>query len=691
MENVTTTIIDVREITCYHVQVKRYKKSNFVQIDGNRETCCGLQWEEKIMYYKSLLAKVTAIFTSGLMLLAGLTGNQANMVSKDFASETAPYEEEAALYENGFYNQSDYGMTNYGMGGATFSYADVTAGSVNFATSAEAMAAGFLTPQMYGANETDLEDDTDAFRKMFLDAADLLTSGTHNSIYLNPSKPNGFKKCKAIFIPSGRYVISDTIIPYDSPIQWCAFEVSGAGRESTIIQFKGNGKVMFDDRNDAVANQKGPIHFAFTTFRDIGFDGDNLSVFMNVKDNTTDINGNKVENGSGNGVQRMQFISCSFTHWHSIIQTYRSYIMLSEFTFAFCRIANCGSGDSKCRLFTLNDPQSVNWRFVETDIEGFVGEAFYFERGAGLTLLGGSVIPENGTVFFMDFNSSDRVNDSGQSNSPHVYCNGTRFEIKAYQSQPEDTHSILLKSTSLSKGTPQVTFQTCSFSTGSNDNKSWRFLELNGAANILFENCYDCSHVRMTGDFSSTGYINPQIKFVNCPSFNVDYFVANSKGIKNGSNVQNSCHVIVDDTYDFYLRSNSDKTGGIYAQTITGLHECRQNVKLTESSKVTLKNGRTFPYKKDTVETANPVKPYGYVKYVELTAVGSDTYKKYSPVTLTFYDGTKQIGEPVEILPYASQTHMIVVNDYVDGLTFVVSHSNSADPSIDVDMEIVKY
>ena len=638
------------------------------------------------MYYKTLLTKFTAFVTAGLMTLANLSADVFHPRSENQTSETYACEEEwSSSRTDAFYDMSMAGSFS------AASYEGLRSEPLNM-TSDEAIAAGYLTPQTY-KQEGD-PDDTASFQRMFLDAADKLKSGTHNSFYLDPAKPNGFKKCKAIFIPSGRYVISDTIIPNDSPIEWCAFEVSGAGRESTVIQFKGNGKVMFDDWADANASSGGPVHFAFTTFRDITFDSDNLSTFMNIKDNRSDKNGNPFDNKvNSNGVQRMQFISCSFLHWHTIIHTIHSYHMLSEFTFAFCRIANCGNEEHKCELFYLNDSQSVNWRFVYTDIEGFIGVAFYFERGMGLSLLGGSVIPEDGTVFFLDFYSSDRTNDSGQSNSPHVYCNGTRFEIKAYRSKPEDQHSTLLKSTSISKGTPQVVFQTCSFSTGSNDNQSWRFLELDGAANILFEDCYDCGHIRMTGDLSNSGYIFPQIKFVNCPSFNVDYFVANSKGIKNGDNIQNSCHVIVDDTYDFYLRSNSDKSGGTYAKSITGLHQCRQNVKLTDLSKVTLKNGRTFPYKKvsNDVEQATPLKPYGFVKYVELTAIMNDTYKNYSPVTLTFYDGTKQLGEPVEISLDKTQTHMIVINDFVDELTFKVSHSNSTSPEISMDVEIVKY
>ena len=630
------------------------------------------------MLSKKLFFKFTALMTSGLMMFSSLSTDLLRTRSEKAFSDLYSDKSETATYDNG-YDQpvygADYGNGTYGKGTA-FSYADIDTKSVVFANAADAQAAGYLTPQQF--KESGDADYTNAFKKMFMAAFNDASSFT---------MANEFKKCRPIFIPAGKYIISDTIISKNSGLQYAAFEVFGAGRESTIIIFQPetDGKVMFEDQPNIAKDRM--IPFGFTTFHDIRFDGGlssgNSNTFMTISDNCTDKNGNQISDSGNNGVQRMQFISCAFTHWKQIIYTVRSYVMLSEFTFAFCKIANCGNVNYKCRLFTLNDPQAVNWRFVETDIESFVGEAFYFERGAELTLIGGSVIPTNGTVFFMDFNSPERVNESGQSNSPHVYCDGTRFEIKAEGSDTEK-HSCLLKSTSISKGTPQATFHTCNLNTGSNH--SSRYLELNGAANILFDNCYDCSQICVTGNLNSDRSLNPQIKFVNCPSLNVDNLVKNSSNIQTGSNVQNCCRVIVDDTYDFYLKS------GTYAKSITGLHECRQNVNLTIYSNTTLKNGRKFPYQKNgDAETVIPLKPYGYVKYVELTTIGSDTYKSYSPVTLTFYNGTKQIGEPVQISLTTSQTHLIVVNDFVDELTFVVSHSNSNNPEIGMDMEIVKY
>ena len=649
------------------------------------------------MYYKMLLTKFTVFVTAGLMTLANLSADAFHARSEKQTSETYACEEEMFSYveTTGVMNQQSpdearidtiYNMAMAGNFSAA-SYEGLRPEPTQM-TSEEAIAAGYLTPQQF--RKPGDKDDTESFQRMFKAAADVLEGEeTHNSFTMKYE----YKKCKAIFIPSGEYVITATIIPHDSPIEWCAFEVSGAGRESTVIHFYGNGKVMFDDWAEKVAEgEGGHVHFAFTTFRDVCFDSDNLSTFMNIKDNRTDSNGTPISGiNNSNGVQRMQFISCSFLHWHTIIHTIRSEHMLSEFTFGFCRIENCGTAGNKCELFYLNDPESVDWRFVYTDIEGIVGTAFRYHTGIGLCLIGGSVIIENGIAF--DFDLYEEDDTAGQANSPHLHCVGTRFEIKAYQKAPKDEHSTLIRTKTKHRDKPNVVFDTCTFSSASDDNQSWRFFDINGGANVIFENCYDCSGFSLTGDFSSTGLINPCLRFINCPSFSPERFLERSTQIKNAVNSQNYCHVIVDDTYDFYVKGVSG-SGATYDKTFIGLHECRQNVKLTDFSTLTMKNGKSFPNKKNYgtgVETLTPVKPYGLVKYVELSVLKNDTYKNFSPVTLTFYDGDKQIGEPVELSYTTTQTHMIVINDFVDNLTFKVSHSNSTNPELCINMTVVKY
>ena len=64
----------------------------------------------------------------------------------------------------------------------------------------------------------------------------------------------------------------------------------------------------------------------------------------------------------GDGTQRMQFLSCGFGAFKHILFCVESNNMLSEITFSYCKIANCGNDDNRCQLFVLNNPEAVNWR-----------------------------------------------------------------------------------------------------------------------------------------------------------------------------------------------------------------------------------------------------------------------------------------------------------------------------------------
>lgn len=503
---------------------------------------------------------------------------------------------------------------------------------------------GYLTPQDFGAKGDGTSDDTIAFRKLFKAAYEASFRAA-----------DGWVHTKAIFIPSGKYIITDTIIDNDLGVRSGMFEVKGAGRESTTICF--SAKVLFDNRNV----------FAFTTFSGIEFYGDNTNTFMDLSNPD-----------QGFGVQRLQFISCSFQKCNKILNCYNSTAMLSEVTFAYCKISECGTKDNPCRLFTLYCQQSVDWRFDYTDIESFRGDAFYYAKGANVFITGGSIIPNDGNVFFFDFNTADRSNYAGESNSPHILCIGDCFEIRG--------NSSLIRTTSVRKDTATATFKSCNLGTVANNSPN--FLAIYGGINAVFENCYECGHIRINGDFSKETAIQPKIKFVDCSNVNVDYLVSNSTVIPalNGLGM-NNCHITVDDDYDFYLSNNNnydpndpDSPKGDYLHSVMGLSECRQPVKLSEYDYITLTNGKTVT-----------AKPFGFVKYVELTVPQNDAYGEYFPVTLTLYDNGKQIGEPLQLTFEKSQVYKLEINDYVEELQFKFTHSLSTTPHINMNMEIVKF
>ena len=109
----------------------------------------------------------------------------------------------------------------------------------------------YLTPQMFDAKGDGKTDDTEAFRKLFKAAYD---QGFNTKTGADP----GWRHCKAIYIPSGKYIIKGAVLSpeYSFPTA-PMFEVSGAGREATTINFIGSD-VLFDNQNV----------FGFTTFRD---------------------------------------------------------------------------------------------------------------------------------------------------------------------------------------------------------------------------------------------------------------------------------------------------------------------------------------------------------------------------------------------------------------------------------------
>ena len=515
---------------------------------------------------------------------------------------------------------------------------------------------GALNPKdkAFGAIGDGKADDTNAFRKLLWAAYDQ-NSGTSDVYGV---------QCKAIFIPSGKYRITGPIIGKDLKItnddgttttvpnlQGAKFEISGSGRESTIIYFDGSkGDVMLDNQDI----------FGFTTFRDIGFVSDGQKCFMNFY---------KVDKTFA---QRLQFISCGFQNWGRIIRCNDCASMLSEVTFAYCKILGGGSNDKKCELFTLYDPQAVNWRFIETDIETFNGDAFCFRKGSCVSIIGGSIIPayENGgsgNVFNFILDTEDTAKTAAPGNSPQAFCDGTRFEIKGTSS--------LVRSTAYRSHTAKVSFKTCCFAI-TPDISSPNYIYLKGALDVFFDECYGCSGIKIAGNVNDIKYkdennypglIEPTLHFVNCARMDINKLVDNSSFTASIRD-RNNPRIIIDDQFDFYLKD------GTYAHTKDGLNQCRQTVTLSDGgSKVNVSNGLKKSFKQ-----------YGYVNYVELDVTGNSDYTKY-PMTVTI-NGVKQT------IDFKSNTiYKFEINDYVDSVDITFKHGSSSDLKVDMNMAIIKY
>ncbi|MBO4408036.1 MAG: Ig-like domain-containing protein [Clostridiales bacterium] len=513
---------------------------------------------------------------------------------------------------------------------------------------------GSLTPQMFGAKGDGKTDDTKAFRDMF-------TASVENS------SGNGWKHCQAIYIPSGTYVISGTVFDdkikpsNGKPLTYCMFEITGSGRESTTIKFTGD--VMFEARTSG----DHPI-FGFTTFKDIGFLGNNKNTFM-----TMTVTG-------GDGTQRMQFLSCGFGSFNSILYCIKSNNMLSEITFSYCKIANCGNDSDRCKLFVLNNPQAVNWRFDYTDIESFNGDAFVWKTGTAVEIRGGSIIPgNNGCAFNFDIENQGGL---GGGNAPQLMVNGARFEIHPGQS--------LLKTNSNSSSYPKVVFRDTNVNSSAallEDGTyyvSYDWMVIKGGLDATFDNCYKCSFARFNVDCSGyNAYIKPRIKFLNCPGMDVEGLADLSTKVVtvNGGLAKNNLRITVDNTYDFYLTGDGDR----YYHTVSDLQECRQTVKIS---------GGDYDYDTTSISDGKTIKakPYGYVDYVEITVPKNETWKAY-PVTVALYNGSTKISDTVKIDFSSGNTYIVKVNEgqnYVGELSIKFGNQNSQNPNVNMNITIVK-
>ena len=140
---------------------------------------------------------------------------------------------------------------------------------------------------------------------------------------------------------------------------------------------------------------------------------------------------------------------------------------------------------------------------------------------------------------------------------------------------------------------------------------------------------------------------------------------------------------MVDNSYDFYLGNKQ------YIKTVDGLTECRQVVNLGEINKdskepdeynfIELKNGKTVT-----------TKPYGYVKYAEITVPENSKYGDNYPVKVSIYNGDTKVGETTNKFG-SNKTYKIDLNVYSDDFKIVFTHSNKILPEVVMNFELVKY
>ncbi|MCW3160701.1 hypothetical protein [Chryseobacterium oryctis] len=297
---------------------------------------------------------------------------------------------------------------------------------------------------------------------------------------------NGWKEPLKIKIPTGKFLVTDTLIDTSLDVNAGKFILEGEGYQNTIIKFEPNTeKFLFN--NDKI--------FGYTTFSNIGFISNGSGKFMNA-----------IGGGNGNA-QSLLFTGCSFNYFKTILDVTGD-TMMSEITFRDCKIKDAPENSV---LFKLNNPQAVNWRFYSTDIENNFGIIFDFYAGSTISYYQGSIISKHTTekIIFRVNNVAD-PNKFGSGNSPQLQINGVRFELR------DNTKLIKIDNEDVEFS---AKFDNCGMG-GYNLDTSIYTIDIKGKGNFIFDNCTNYQNFKFKHQVrNADSYLHPaKIKFINtCP------------------------------------------------------------------------------------------------------------------------------------------------------------------------------
>ncbi|WP_374460547.1 hypothetical protein [Chryseobacterium taeanense] len=293
-----------------------------------------------------------------------------------------------------------------------------------------------------------------------------------------------------IKIPTGSFIIDDTIIDSTSDLYGGRFVFEGEGFQNTIISFEPESEKFLFDNIDM---------FGYTTFSNISFISNFIGKFMNA------------EVGTRGNPQSIIFSDCYFKDFKTILDVSGNK-MMSEVTFRNCKILE---GDSDAVLFKLNNPQAVNWRFYSTEIESVKGTVFDFYAGNTISYFQGSIIGnDNPNTVIFKVNNAANPDLFGAGNSPNLQMYGVRFELRG------DTKLIKIENADVDFS---AKFDNCGMG-GSNLNSSTYTVDLKGKGNFIFDNCTNYENFKFKHDINnSNSYLNPtKIKFINsCPDLDL--------------------------------------------------------------------------------------------------------------------------------------------------------------------------
>lgn len=326
--------------------------------------------------------------------------------------------------------------------------------------------------------------------------------------YSKSYNQTGWRSPLVIEIPSGEYIIDDTLVDSSTSVNGGRFVFKGDGYQNTKIIFNpSEEKYLFD--NTGV--------FGFTLFEGISFQSNNMGKFMNGQGG-----------GTGNA-QGFIFEKCRFDDWLNIIYV-TGLTMMSEVTFRDCRIKGGGS-DSV--MFHMNNPQAVNWRFIATDIESFSGTMIELLQGTTITYLQGSIIPINGTVISIP--ESAIPNSFGPGNNPCIQINGARFELRK--------KSFLVKAAKAAVNAAMV-FTNCGMGgfnlTNTVEDRHYT-IDVSMRGYIKFIDCHNMQNFSMRDKWSnSSSYTFPKEIIFEHTDVNIQDFLSTSTSIDVDNNYNNT-------------------------------------------------------------------------------------------------------------------------------------------------------
>ena len=251
-----------------------------------------------------------------------------------------------------------------------------------------------LNVEWFGAVGDGETDSTQAFKNVLKIA--------YNSLENTGNSYN--KRSAVINIGVGSYKVINSIIDEDSELLYGAFLFKGQGYVSSIIKYEGDANTyLFDNKNI----------FAYTSFKDIGFLGNNENNFMHL-----------YSAGDPNITQSIIFDRVRFGSFKTLMNAEGS-TMCSEVNFINCKIV--GFSESSV-IFIMNNLNAVNWRFWGTEIEQTNGVVFRLLKGSFISLYSGSFIPFKGTFIEVPEEADNAT--FWYTNSPQVCMYSCRFELR---------------------------------------------------------------------------------------------------------------------------------------------------------------------------------------------------------------------------------------------------------------------